>query len=314
MKRPTRASSLNLKKTLIQRPKQPRIEPKVRARGNSRCPDRKLFSKGVPMVRVACEMCGSEKTERVYTESGPGYERCVSCGLVYQNPQPKLDDVKSIYNENYFEYELSNHENFFSLMKRGLADIRFDALTRKFVRRRILDIGCATGLLLNHLKEQGWDSYGVEICHESASFASEEFGLKVYESKLEDVHFPDCHFDVVHLSHLIEHVPHPRALIEEIYRVLIPGGYMILTTPNIDGMAARLYGEDWRCVMDQHLYLFSKKTMKSMVEEAGFTISRQISWGSLPVEKNPSPLLKKITDRMVKLLNVGDVMLFLCQK
>ncbi|MEK6793643.1 MAG: class I SAM-dependent methyltransferase [Spirochaetota bacterium] len=266
------------------------------------------------MVRVACEMCGSETTERVYTDNGPGYERCVHCGLVYQNPQPKLDDVKSIYNENYFEYEVSNHSNFFSLMKRGLADIRFDALTQKFVRRRILDIGCATGLLLNHLKEQGWDSYGVEICHESAEYAAEEFGLTVFESKLEDVHFPDCHFDVVHLSHLIEHVPHPRELIEEIYRVLIPGGYMILTTPNIDGMAARLYGEDWRCVMDQHLYLFSKKTMKRMVEDAGFTVSRQISWGSLPVEKNPSPLLKKITDRMVKLLNVGDVMLLLCEK
>ncbi|MBI4977884.1 MAG: class I SAM-dependent methyltransferase [Spirochaetes bacterium] len=266
------------------------------------------------MVRIACNVCGSTETEQVYHADHLGYERCVKCGLVYRNPQPRFNDVATIYSDNYFEYEISNHENFFGLMKKGLADIRFDEISRKFIRRRVLDIGCATGLLLNHLKEQGWDSYGVEICHASAQYAIDTFDLKVYESKLEDVRFPGGFFDVVHLSHLVEHVMHPKSLIDEIYHVLMPGGYMILTTPNIDGIAAKLYGDDWRCVMDQHLYLFSKRTMKRLVEDAGFKVVQQLSWGSLPIEKNPSPFLKKITDRLVKLLNLGDVMLFLCEK
>jgi ubiquinone/menaquinone biosynthesis C-methylase UbiE len=44
--------------------------------------------------------------------------------------------------------------------------------------------------------------------------------------------FPDAHFDIVVSSEVIEHTPNPEQAIKEIYRVLKPGGVMVLSTPN----------------------------------------------------------------------------------
>ena len=67
---------------------------------------------------IECPVCG-------YPESSPrwsgsmGFVTCGRCGLVYQNPQPMLEDLAQRYDDEYFEYERENEENFFSLMLMG---------------------------------------------------------------------------------------------------------------------------------------------------------------------------------------------------
>ena len=92
---------------------------------------------------IRCPVCG-------YPESSPrwsgsmGFATCGRCGLVYQNPQPMLEDLAQRYDDEYFEYELENEENFFSLMRKGLEDIGFPAIAGD-LPRKFLDVGCATG-------------------------------------------------------------------------------------------------------------------------------------------------------------------------
>jgi 2-polyprenyl-3-methyl-5-hydroxy-6-metoxy-1,4-benzoquinol methylase len=222
-------------------------------------------------------------------------------------------NLKKRYGKDYFDYEISNQENFFTLMKLGLKDIEFDSLYQHdYNRRRFLDIGCATGLLLNCMKKKGWITQGVEICRASAGYAIEKFGVDVYIGTLEDASFPDQYFDVVHLSHLIEHVPDPKKLLLEVRRILRVGGHMVLTTPNVTGMQARVARKTWRSAIPEHIYLFSKKTMKTLLSYAGFTVVKQVSWGGIP-EGKCADIIKKPADRFAKLFNIGDVMLFHCQ-
>jgi SAM-dependent methyltransferase len=262
---------------------------------------------------TGCNICGSKEAETFLQFEAFGYQRCRNCGLVYQNPRPVFKDLKKRYGAHYFQYEITNQDNFFNLMKLGLRDIGFDRLFQlERGRKRFLDIGCATGLLLNHMKEKGWDCHGVEICGESAEYGIKNFRLDIFIGTLEEASFPNCYFDAIHFSHLIEHVPDPIGLLIEIKRVLKPEGYIVLTTPNVAGLQARVAGTDWRSAIPDHVYLFSKKTMKRLLMKTGFEILKQVSWGGIPAGKRPD-FIKKPIDRLAKFFNFGDVMLFHCR-
>jgi len=266
-------------------------------------------------VQTTCNFCNSESSTLYIKTDLVSYHKCSSCGLVFQHPVLTQGEINDIYDANYFEYEHQNHENFFKLMLLSLKDINFDELQKTLPSKRFLDIGCATGLLLNHVRENmGFETSGVEICKDSVSYAIEKYNLDIHSKPLIDVSFPSNHFGVVHFSHLIEHVPNPSDILKEVYRILMPGGYAIITTPNLDGIFAKHYKGNWRAVMPQHLWLFSKTVLSRYLSNIGFKVIKDLSWGSIPAEKNPPKIFKFLSDKFVKSINRGDVMLLLCYK
>ena len=132
------------------------------------------FQKEERMENKSCNICSSIEFDRFLTSREYNFIQCRTCGLVYQNPQPLFEDLKERYREEYFKYEFENESNFFNLMKMGLADAEIDKLTSTpGAKKTFLDIGCATGMLLNYMKKKGWETKGVELCPESA-----EYGIK----------------------------------------------------------------------------------------------------------------------------------------
>jgi 2-polyprenyl-3-methyl-5-hydroxy-6-metoxy-1,4-benzoquinol methylase len=247
-----------------------------------------------------------------FENQGVVYTKCNNCSLVYQNPMPVFADLKKRYGEGYFDYEVKNQDNFFELMKLGLKDIQFDRFYDGVNNRKFLDIGCATGLLLHHMKKKGWNTVGVEICRPSVDYARRNFGLEIFTGTLQDAQFPSNHFDVVHFSHLIEHVPDPKGLLNEVKRIVKNNGHVIVTTPNVDGLQAKIARENWRSAIPDHIHLFSKKTMRLLFDLTGYKVVKQISWGGIPSGKRPG-FIKHPADKLAKLLNLGDVMLFHCR-
>ncbi len=273
----------------------------------------KTFSigpRGERLREVACNLCGSRQRSLWLRCDGFTYWRCRGCGLVYQNPQPVFDDLRHRYGDGYFDYELENDRNFFNLMRLGLQDVGFDRLPPgRFADRSFLDVGCATGMLVEHMRDLGWKAKGVEICEASVRYGIERRGVDIALGTLEDMRFADASFSVVHSSHVIEHVPDPAAMLREVRRILRADGMALVTTPNIDGLQARLFGARWRSAIADHLTLFSKRTLRRMLEEAGFHVLRVVTWGGLAVGTAP-PLIKRPADRLAKRWGFGDVMLF----
>ena len=98
-------------------------------------------------------------------------------------------------------------------------------------------------------------SRGVDVCRESAEYGKSHRGVDIFPGTLEEARFADGTFGAVHFSHLIEHVPDPRGFLGEVKRILAPGGYALITTPNIDGFQARLFGKAWRsAIADQRFF------------------------------------------------------------
>ncbi|MDR0456161.1 MAG: class I SAM-dependent methyltransferase [Treponema sp.] len=270
---------------------------------------------------VPCVLCGGSRFKSSLSCEGFSYVKCAGCGLVQINPQPLAADVerryRQTYGNDYLAYELKNEAAFLDLQKRALADAGFDRIEQELMEctngpPAVVDIGCATGALLAFLRDRGWRTTGVEISP-SAEYARNERRLDVRCQNLEDCRFPPESFDLALASHLVEHLNHPGAFIRQAWQILRPGAYLMLTTPNIDGFQARLLGRRWRSAIFDHLYLFSIRTIKAMLETQGFVTEGVYTWGGLAAGIAPLPL-KTFADRTAKALGLGDVMLVKARK
>ncbi len=262
---------------------------------------------------ASCPVCGSGDRSFAFGGKGFRFVRCLSCGAAYQSPRPVFEDLRGRYDSSYFSYELSHEQSFFTLMMLGLRDIRFDEAARGLSPRRFLDVGCATGMLLQEMKGRGWEVQGVDVCRQSAEYGVRTRGVPIHAGTLEEAAFPAASFSTVHFSHLIEHLPDPRAFLLEVSRLLVPGGFAVITTPSIDGFQARLFRGGWRSAIADHLVLFSRASLKRLLAECGYTLVRAITWGGLAEGTAPRPV-KAVMDRLAKRLGFGDVMMMLARR
>jgi SAM-dependent methyltransferase len=135
---------------------------------------------------------------------------------------------------------------------------------------RLLDVGCGLGFFLSGL-EPRWERHGVEISAYAAACAAGH--AEVHSGTLEDAEFPDAHFDAVVMHHVIEHVEQPGELLDEALRVLRPGGWLVLGTPDFDGGCARRFGANFRLLHDPtHVSLFDADGMRRFLRDRGLVI------------------------------------------
>jgi 2-polyprenyl-3-methyl-5-hydroxy-6-metoxy-1,4-benzoquinol methylase len=266
--------------------------------------------------KIPCALCGGLSFKPALECESFSYVRCTRCGLVQMNPQPVKSEVLSRYGsdfgEDYLNYELKNEDAFLKLQQLALGDAGFAGYEKALVSPSVLDVGCATGALINYLRDRGWSVTGVEISP-CAQYAQKERTLDVRTVPLEENNFPPECFDTVLASHLIEHLNDPFSFLKEVNRILKKDGRFFITTPNISGMQARLFRGRWRSAIFDHLYLFSIRTLSKMLKKAGFQIEKTATWGGLAVGFAPVPI-KKIADTLAKPLHFGDVMIIRAKK
>lgn len=215
------------------------------------------------------------------------------------------------YDKAYLEYETENHFKYRSIAMQSLAEAGLDpkdAISGDGRQKSILEIGCATGALLSLFKDAGWKSRGIEISPEMSGYARRIFGLDVFTGRLEDAAFEPCHFDAIVASHIIEHINRPLEFLQNSKKLLLRHGAFYIITPNADSLQASLYRQNWRSAIRDHLFLFSRATLKAMLGKAGFRVDYFGSWGGWPKDMKPG-FLKKPLDKMAKSLGWGDVMI-----
>lgn len=136
---------------------------------------------------------------------------------------------------------------------------------------RLLDVGCGNGIYLLYMQALGWDAVGVDP-DPSAVEACHQAGLTAYAGTLESQHFPEAYFDAITMSHVIEHVSDPVALLQECYRILRPGGYIGIVTPNWKSLGHKLFKADWFGLeIPRHFFLYTPTSLRILLERVGYS-------------------------------------------
>jgi SAM-dependent methyltransferase len=147
---------------------------------------------------------------------------------------------------------------------------------------RLLDIGFGNGGFLKMAVEMGWHAEGIDFDPEAVQ-AARSRGLDVRCAGVEELLDEPGYYDVITLSHVIEHVYDPPALLRAIYRLLKPGGLLWLDTPNLDSLGHARFRRNWRDLdPPRHLTLFCVDSLNTALKQVGFTGLQQ-RWRGLSV-------------------------------
>lgn len=236
------------------------------------------------MERTDCIICRIDDTEALFDgrdvlqEKGESFPvvRCKQCGLVYANPRPDEDKIMGYYSE---------HDG---IVKTSPALVRLYKLEDWLVRplqsdgfvslprgSRVLDVGCGYGNFLEEQRRRGMEVHGLEPSKPRYLHAREKLGLNVVNTTLAEAGFPPGYFDAIYLVDVVEHLHDPRETLEECYRLLKDHGLLMLSTPDILTVEARISGRFWRGYdIPQHLFFFSGTTLRLLLEKSGFRMTR----------------------------------------
>lgn len=133
-----------------------------------------------------------------------------------------------------------------------------------------LELGCAGGSWLVKLQAAGWSVCGVELCDGPAA-AARRAGLNVFTGTLDSTHVEPQSCDLVAAWMVLEHTPRPRETLQQILRLLKPGGQVIFSVPNAACLEARLFGAAWYSLdLPRHLQHFDPATIVELLRQAGY--------------------------------------------
>ena len=129
-----------------------------------------------------------------------------------------------------------------------------------------LDVGCGMGGYMVAAKVLGMSVLGFEPSANHGKIATAKLGLEVINDYFAPDKVSDRKFDIVLLSHVIEHIYAPKDFVAQILSVLKPGGILVMVTPNADALSARLAGRHWPMLVPlDHVSLLSKKSVPHLV-------------------------------------------------
>lgn len=234
------------------------------------------------VISVLCPFCGEARHEDIYKERGVlGIVRCIGCDLIYVNPRLKnpeevyWGDADKYFKEAklIFEGKAVHHRD-----PNYLEDLKL--IYRYKPKGNFLDVGTNMGFFLRNAKRWNWNLYGVEPSSSLSDIARKHFGLNVKTAFLEEAGFESDFFDVVTMTDVFEHIANPGKILNEVQRILKPGGILFVKVPNglfnlfkfkIAKRMGKLKDYD---IFDsyEHVVHYSDKTLKKMLGKYGFKV------------------------------------------
>ena len=254
-----------------------------------------------------CVLCGKPVSEPVFQVTPEGMDgthaprtftllRCDSCGLVMTAPRLDQAELEPYYRPEYWGRADADNPDW---VRRDQAPRT--AFLERFRREgRLLDVGCGLGLFLLALDPARWERLGLEVMPAAYQRAARRLGAdRIVTAELTAAEFPPEHFDVITFWDALEHLPDPVRALKAAFRLLRPGGLVLLRLPNSASYAARRFRQDWyELAIPYHAYHFTPATLTRALEATGFRV-RVLERSTGP--QNYHALKHSVLNRMTRL-------------
>ena len=234
---------------------------------------------------IHCPICGESDFNSFLTTtdffvSGETFEirQCAGCGMkITFNAKDETHIGKYYQSEKYV-----SHSN----TGKGIVNLLYHSVRKYMLGRKrklvekvsgsrqghVLDVGAGTGYFLNEMITHGWQVEGTEKSPEARKFASENFSFELKPA--DDLFsFTDNSFDVITLWHVLEHVHLLNEYMHIFFRLLNPGGKLIIALPNWKSYDARHYGKFWAAWdVPRHLWHFAPEQISLLGKRHNFNL------------------------------------------
>lgn len=255
--------------------------------------------------RERCPLCGSAETGKKYQVDRYSLkfstDQCSECGFIFMNPLFKDEVIRNFYTEEYFkggadysyidEREIKRYSQY--VWKKRVKVIRNYVSGGNF-----LDVGCSFGGLLESASEY-FTPFGIELSGYAFTHARKQFGENIHHGTLHDHSFRENFFSAITMIELIEHLADPVHAVNECFKLLRPGGVLVVQTANMNGRQAKDLAGEYEYYMPGHLSYFSAENLSRLLKTAGFSKIRvyyPVEFGLLPKLLKSRGSFKTLTD------------------
>lgn len=253
----------------------------------------KTVTRNINSTNTICPVCDNNKiNKKIYS-----YYKCKNCSSLYLTKTPLDKDLNRAT------------QKFGKNVLKEKADKKYvDYINKRVLflskhlkpKNRILDIGCGNGLFLEQAAKQNFKVYAMEG---SSSIVKKmrERGFKTYEN-FEKI--PSHYFDTITFFDVIEHTDNPRQFIKIIKKKLKKDGIIMLTTPNCEGITAKVRPHvltKAKNSQGNHPVLFNISSLKKMLKEEGFKVLSAKTDILMPWNYSKNILFRKVMNKIVYL-------------
>lgn len=263
---------------------------------------------------ISCLNCKSKSYIKPYPKTYRRIVSCNKCGLIYTNPRLKKRFLERLYSKEYFNNSNSDHfgyENYVGDQEKIIKTFskRIKTIEELYGKKgKILDVGCATGFFLKAARDRNWKTEGVEVSKFATDYARTHYKFKIHQGNFLTLKITPNSYDIITLWDVIEHFHNPILALNKINKLLKPGGLLILSTPDAKSIPAKLTRERWvgYKLSDEHLGYFSRQTLESLLNNAGFSIVKDQHIGkhvSLNMLSNRASIYSPIFGKIITIMS-----------
>lgn len=237
------------------------------------------------MKLTECYLCGTRRYTKIHKGVRGGETidvlQCNNCGLVRLSEV--VDEPDEFYRESGMRDGCVDSLEKLRLETKDDDERRFRFTEKMITNKSVLDFGCGDGGYLLKAKAVAREAVGVEL-EKTVREALQVEGLTCYE------HVKDAgEVDIVTMFHVLEHLPEPVEMLQEIAEHISPEGMLIVEVPNADDALLSLYKckafadfTYWKC----HIYLYTMDTMRLLAKKTGLQVKFMRQVQRYPLENH----------------------------
>lgn len=257
---------------------------------------------------VNCPFCNSGN-RTVYERFGHKFQftycKCQDCSLIYCTPRPTYNQefIDRAYAAYYQSTETLGLDEFTNVHTSSIPMFKKEVehlLQFDTKPTAVLDVGCGMGTFLYAAKPHYRTCVGLDVSAKMGKFVEEQIGVKVQIQQF-DTFNSDTNFSLIHMSHVMEHIPNPNEWIEKAKQLLTPDGVLVINVPNKRSLGnlmqhffyklklKKQYSSTWNAPerTPDHLYEPTRASMKTLLLKHGFEILDSFSYSRKdPVSNN----------------------------
>lgn len=239
-----------------------------------------------PPIASQCWVCGSGRTYRFkkrsidrplvpedlrITDSHYGATlallRCADCGFIFSD-QTDVGELVALY-ERLEDPAYEETQDARALQMRWLLR---RAKRVHAAARSVLDVGAGAGLLVAEARQAGYEAVGVEPSRALVEAARRVHGVELLQGTYPHPALEGKRFDLIFLVDVIEHVAKPVELIRACRGGLAPGGMLLVVTPDIGSLTARILRRRWWHLRLAHVGYFDRRSIDRAAQQSGLEL------------------------------------------